>query len=97
MITEIILGITVLILIPSLYFCFKFAFAILRVQEVLEESLDVLDEKYSSMTEILNRPLFYDSKEVRGVLSDIEKSRDAVHRIALALTNNLEGKEKNEG
>ena len=97
MITEIILGLSVTILIPSLYYCFKFAILILRVQEVIETSLDVLDEKYTTMSQILERPLFYDSPEVRAVLEDIRASRHAVHEIAAALVDNFDAKREDEG
>lgn len=97
MITEIILCITVILLIVSLYYCFKFAMVILRVQDVLEESLDTLDERYGSITEILNRPLFYDSPEVRNVLEDIRVTRHAMHTIARALVENFDERDQNEG
>ena len=90
MILEILLGISTLLLVVSFYFCIKFGLIILRVQETIEESLDVLDEKYNAMSEILARPLFYDSPEVRNVLNDIGSSRDAVHKIALSLTKNFD-------
>lgn len=97
MITEIILCIVLLLLIASLYYCFKFAMIILRVQDVMEESLDVLDERYRSITEILERPLFYDSPEVRTVLEDIRVTTQAMHTIARALVENFDEKEQNEG
>jgi len=97
MITEIILCITVVLLIVSLYYCFKFAMVILRVQDVLEESLDILDERYGSITEILDRPLFYDSPEVRKVLEDIRVTRNAVHTIARSLVDNFDERDQNEG
>ena len=90
MITEIILGITLVILAISLYYCFKFAMIILKVQEAIEESLDILDQRYKNMSEILDRPLFFDSPEVRSVLEDINYSRNAIHNIALSLVDNFE-------
>ena len=48
----------------TLFYCIKFGVIILRVQDTLEETLDVIDEKYATITEILERPLFYDSPEV---------------------------------
>ena len=97
MITEVILGITLIILVVSLYFCFKFAMIILKVQEVIEESLDILDERYKNMSEILQRPLFYDSSEVRSVLEDINYSRAAIHNIAISLVKNFEVTKDDEG
>ena len=96
MITEIILGITLFMLVVSLYFCFKFARIILKVQETIEESLDILDERYKNMSEILQRPLFYDSPEVRSVLEDINYTRTAVHNVAVSLVNNFEANKDDE-
>jgi len=93
MILEIILCFILLLLAVSMYYCFKFAMTILRVQDVLEESLDTLDERYASITEILNRPLFFDSPEVRTVLEDIRVTRQAIHTIARALVDNFDEKE----
>ena len=39
------------------------------------------------INEILQRPLFYDSLEVRQVLREIQRSQDAVLIIANELTN----------
>ena len=72
------------------YYAFKFALMILRVQDALEESLDVIDEKYASITAICERPLFYDSPEVRQVLADIKDTRWTLHQIAIALSKDFE-------
>lgn len=94
MILEAALCITGAALVVSLYYCFKFAMIILKVQDTIESSLDILDEKYKNISVILQRPLFFDSKEVRAVLYDIEKSRDAIHEIAYSLTDNFEKEEE---
>lgn len=72
------------------YYCLKFAMVILRVQESIEESVDLIEEKYESMSEILSRPLFYDSPEVRRVVEDISEVRDSLNQVAFDLTNKLE-------
>ena len=72
------------------FFCIRFALLILRTQEALESSLDNIDEKYNSISEILERPLFYDSPEVRKVLSDLSQVRDALLEVAVALSSNFE-------
>ena len=69
----------------STYYCFKFAKSILRVTESIEEALDMLDERYNSISRILQIPIFYDSAEVRQVLEDIGKSRDAILQVASVL------------
>jgi hypothetical protein len=59
--------------------------------------MDVIDEKYSSMSEILKRPLFYDSPEVKAVVKDIRSVRDSLHNVALSLAKNIvEEEEKTE-
>ena len=78
------------------FYCIKFGLLILRVQDTLEEALDVIDEKYASMTNIMERPLFYDSPEVRKVLSDIRATRTALHKIAFSLCQDFETLNDNE-
>ena len=69
----------------STYYCFKFAYSILRMTESIELALDILDEKYNSISQILQIPIFYDSVEVKQVLGDIGKSRDAILQVASSL------------
>jgi len=71
------------------YYSVKWGMIILKIQDRLQESLDIMDEKHSSITEILQRPLFYDSPEVRQVLWDIEGARRALHLIAIELSKDF--------
>ena len=84
----------VLLLSCAIFYCVKFGVIILRVQDTLEETLDVIDEKYATITEICERPLFHDSPEVRKVLEDIKGVRSALHEVAYSLTQNFEGDEE---
>lgn len=94
---QISLAIAVILLAVSSYFCFKFALTLLKVQEAVEQSLDLIDEKHELITEILSRPLFYDSPEVRRVLTDIDATKRALHTIAYSLSQNFEeDKEESE-
>ena len=70
------------LLCVSLYFNFKFGVLILKTIDALEESLDILDERYRAMSEISKRPVFFDSLEIRQMISEITKSRDAILYIA---------------
>ena len=83
-----------LLLILAIFYCVKFGVIILRVQDTLEETLDVIDEKYATITEICERPLFYDSPEVKKVLEDIKNVRSALHGIAYSLTEDFEPDEE---
>ena len=71
--------------VTASYFAVKFGLIILSFQDSLESSLDVIDEKYSNITSICERPLFYDSPEVRQVLEDIKETRDSLHSPSAAL------------
>lgn len=79
-----------LLFVVATYYAFKFAILILKLQDALEESLDVIDEKYASITAICERPLFYDSPEVRQVLADIKDTRGSLHQIAVVLSRDFE-------
>jgi hypothetical protein len=79
-----------LLLILSIYKNIVLGITILRLEDSVEECLDVIDEKYNSMSEILKRPLFYDSHEVKSVVKDIGAVRVSLHAIALTLTKNIE-------
>ena len=57
------------------------------MESALEESLDILNERYSKINEIANRPVFFDSVEIRQVISEIQASHDAILRVANKLTN----------
>lgn len=87
----------VLILAVSIYFNIEFALKLLQVEDLLEECLDVIDEKYSRISEILARPLFFDSPEVRRVVEDIRDARNALHRVAFSLSKNFMAEEKEKG
>lgn len=79
----------------SVYKNFKMGVIILKMEDTIEDCLDVIDDKYEKMTEILSRPLFYDSLEVKQVVQDIKLVRESLHSVALSLTQNIE-EEKSE-
>jgi len=75
-------GILTVALFVTARYMFKFARIIIRMQEAVEVSLDTLDEKYQTMSQVLEKPVFFDSIEVRQVISDISDSRDSILFIA---------------
>ncbi len=89
------ISLSVLLLI-SVYQNVRLGLAVLRMEDAIEECLDVIDEKYGTMSEILKRPLFYDSQEVKAVVEDIKAVRSSLHAVALSLTKNIVEKEENE-
>jgi hypothetical protein len=72
----------VALLITSLYYLVKFALIILKIEDAVEEMLDVLDERYRSISKILEIPLFYDSPQIRQVIQDVKLTRDSLLLIA---------------
>ncbi len=64
------------------YYALKFARTIIRVEDAIEVSLDVLNDRYGTINKILETPLFYNSPEVRQVLNDISLSRDSILYVA---------------
>tara|TARA_B100000424_G_C22919614_1_gene489342 strand:- start:222 stop:545 length:324 start_codon:yes stop_codon:yes gene_type:complete len=82
----------------GIYFSVRFGLVILKVQDSIEESLDVLDERYESISKILEIPLFYDSPEIRKVVDDIRQTRDAILVIAnsIGASVDLDNEEEDE-
>ena len=74
------------------FYCIKFAFIIIRIKDAIEESLDLIDEKYQNISKILEIPIFYDSKEIKGVVRDLEDLKDNYLYIAnqMAGEDNIE-------
>jgi len=89
-ITLIIICLFLLVLIcASFYFNFKFGKLILDLQDSIEGSLDLLDQRYLSMSKVLEKPVFFDSLEVRQVVSDIKDCRDSILLIANKMTSSF--------
>ena len=64
------------------YYLLKFARIIMRIEDDIEESLDLLDERYKSISKILEIPLFYDSPEIKRVVEDVKASREVILKVA---------------
>jgi hypothetical protein len=82
--TYIIIGLLVLLGVTCFY-AIRFGLIILAVQDAIEGSLDVLDDRYKSIGKILQIPLYYDSNEIRTVLQDVRVCRDEILLIARTL------------
>lgn len=77
-----IIIVLVLLLGVSIYYNIKFALILINMEDALEKSLDVLDQRYASMSKVLEIPLFFDSPQIRQVIDDIRLSRDSILYIA---------------
>jgi hypothetical protein len=77
----------------SVYLNIKMGITILKIEDSIVECLDILDERYTSISKILDTPVFFDSVEIRQVIDDIRSSRRAVLVVANSLTNIQESEE----
>tara|TARA_R110000868_G_scaffold103793_3_gene285654 strand:- start:1203 stop:1520 length:318 start_codon:yes stop_codon:yes gene_type:complete len=83
----------VIIVLLFLLLCFlanrlyKFSLIILNVEESIEESLDLLNHHYGKINEVVQKPVFFDSIEVRQVVNDIKQCHNAVLKVANKLTS----------
>ena len=79
-------------LLTTIFFAYKayiFSIIILSLEEEIESSLDILNDRYESMSKILEKEVFFDSVEVRQVIEDIRLSHNAILIIANKLTKNF--------
>lgn len=85
-----IVAFLILLIIILSYYCFKFAMIIINMQNVIEESLDIIDEKYYNLNKILEIPLFFNNHEIKSAIDEVKETRDALLYIANQLVNNEE-------
>lgn len=72
-----------------LYKLYKFSILILDIEDAVEYSIVELEKRYASMTKILEKPVFFDSVEVRQVISNISESRNLIVSISKVLTQDM--------
>ena len=87
------IAVLVALLAISIYLNIRLGIIVLKVQDTVEDSLDILDERFANISKILEIPLFYDSPEIRGVLDDIRASRESILDVARMLTKIDEAEE----
>lgn len=71
----------------ALYYTYKFSLLLLDIQDIIEESLDDLEESFINLNKILEKPIFFDSIEVRQCVTEIKRTRSVVIKIADRLTS----------
>tara|TARA_Y100000816_G_C26079010_1_gene568424 strand:+ start:550 stop:768 length:219 start_codon:yes stop_codon:yes gene_type:complete len=70
---------------------------LLKMEDSLTECLDILDERYASVSKILETPLFYDSPQIRQIVVDMKKCQDSILVVAnvISQVESINEKEKN--
>ena len=91
-----IIFLLIIVVVLLLYKLYQFSIFILEIEDSIEESIDILNEKYVSINKILQKEIFFDSVEVRQVLADIRASQDAIVEVANKITKNIKTENINE-
>jgi len=81
-ILSILTGALTILLSISVFYNVKHGLILLKLQDSIEECLDLIDKKYYDFAKILEKPIFFDSVEVRQVVSDISDLRDMLLYVA---------------
>ena len=87
----------IILLVISIYYNYRFAKIIIKFEDSITVSLAELDERYQSISMILEIPVFYDSPQVRKVVSDMQVCRDSILKVANSLAmieESQDGKEE---
>jgi hypothetical protein len=87
MLLSIVSVILTILLGISVYFNVKFGIIILRMQDTIEDCLDALDERFQVFSKILEKPVFFDSPEIRQVIQEIRTSQEILLKIANSIAN----------
>jgi len=85
-----------LILTGCIYYLWRFSRIILKVEDGVENALDILDQRYQSISKVLEIPLFFDSPEIKRVVTDVKESREAILAVANSIAN-IEEVQDDEG
>ena len=95
-----VISVLSVLLLFFLYFSIKFALIILRMQDVIENSLDLIDEKYRKISDIHNIPVFFDSPEIKRLLREIADTKyvilDIARNLSSTASNDKEDDQTNE-
>jgi hypothetical protein len=78
------------------YKLYKFSMLILRIEDSVEDCLDLLNESYENVSKILEREVFFDSIEVRQTIDEIKSVRNAVLKVAETLTKNMDNNDSSQ-
>ena len=84
----ILLTIVVFFLAYKLY---QFSIIIIKVENAIEDSIEILNDRQASIAKILSKDVFFDSVEIRQTIADIKASQEAIIVVANILTEPVNG------
>jgi hypothetical protein len=79
-----------------IYKLYQYSLIIINTETAIEESLDVLNERYESIASVLEKDVFFDSIEVRQVINEIKLSQDAIYAVAQKMIKDKQINEKKD-
>ena len=85
MIIGILLALSVLLNVALTLIAWRFAKIVMTIEDKLNDATETIGIADTVISEILKRPLFYDSPEVREVLNSIKRVQTAIADIAYGL------------
>jgi hypothetical protein len=80
----------------TLIYVFRFAFLILETEKRLTEAIDAIDEEYTEISKVLEKPVFFDSPEIRQVINSIENVRNTFLNISAYVIEGYEDIDEDE-
>lgn len=83
---------TILFIATTVWACrtlYKLGLSILRVEDTLEQSLLIMDDRIDEMEKILSVPLFSDSPEIKRIHTSMQSCRDSLLSITTSLTEDM--------
>jgi hypothetical protein len=72
------------------YRLYKFSIIIIDIEDALENCLDRLKTRIDIFSKILEKPIFFDSIEIRQVVNEIKDTKIDLLNIGNILTANME-------
>ena len=89
-------GVFFIVICISCYYNYKFAKIIIMMEDEIGDCLDILDDKYRSLSKVLEIPIFFDSPQVRKVIEDIKTARGSLLQIANKLSS-IDEEDRSDG
>ena len=83
----ILLAITGSLVLLFGFYAIKFGIILLRVQDQIEESLDILDNQYQNINEVLQMPVYSDNIEVKSIVRNFIVETNSNHIFEIILSN----------
>lgn len=82
------------LLLVAVYYVIRFGLIIARIEEGIEGALEALDASYAEIGKVLERPLFFDSPEVRSVHNSMGRAQRAILVAASSMTAEMQSLEE---